>query len=84
MNAMINIHEAYVEASKLTNANHLKQIIEFDTAFGFIFSDSENDKNNLCILIYKHDPKKSVLDPGTFECFDSLGPGQEVPLSTIQ
>ena len=36
MNA-INVHEAYVEANKLTDANHLKQILEFDVAFGFIF-----------------------------------------------
>lgn len=83
MNA-INVHEAYVEANKLTDANHLKQILEFDGAFGFIFSDSENDGNDLCILIYKYDPKKSVLAPGSFGSLDFLGPGQEVPLSTIQ
>lgn len=83
MNA-INVHEAYVEATKLTNANHLKQILEFDVAFGFIFSDLENDGNDLCILIYKYDPKKSVLAPVSFGSLDFLGPGQEVPLSIIK
>lgn len=63
MNGMMDVYKAYDEARKLTNAKHLKQTFESDSAFGFIFSNSESDSNNLCILIYKDDPKKSALIP---------------------
>ena len=82
---MINVKLAYSAAKKISDSEHLKQILSFDKAFGFIFgkSNTEIDIGGLCILIDKTDPTISAIIPIVIENLDFLSTGKEIPLTTI-
>lgn len=83
---MINVKMAYAEAKKLSEAPHIRQILSFDNAFGFIFSQSRTEPTigGLCILISKEESKDAVLLPLIFENLDFLGTGKDLPLTVIK